>query len=443
MLYIRRSFFYIAIMYFILIMAPAQASTNQIVYFVPVEKTVEQGLGAFLNRSIEEAEKVGASHIVFEMDTPGGAVDAATDIAKHLRETDIPTTAFINKKALSAGAYLALNADNIVMVPHSTMGSAAIIDLEGNTAGKKAESFWFAEMRAAAELNGRDPKYALAMADDTVDLPEFGAGKGELLTLTAEQAIEVGYADAIVNTRAELLKHLNLEGAAIKQMEISFAEKLARFITNPVVIPILLSIGSLGLVMELYTPGFGVPGIMGASALILFFYGHMVAGLAGMESIILLVIGVLLIILELFVPGGIMGLFGVGAVVTSLILATDNIGYMIFSILIAILVTIIGSVILFKVFGYEKGIFRHIILSDSTSSEKGYISNLTRAELVGLEGKTVTPLRPSGTALFNDERIDVVTEGGFVENGKVVKIVKAEGSRVIVREIVHDNKEEI
>lgn len=417
------------------------ANGEKIVYFIPVEKTVEQGLGAFLDRSIREAEENGASHIVLEMNTPGGAVDAAMDIAKGLRETEIPTTAFINKSALSAGAYLALNADEIVMVPHSTMGSAAIIDQQGNTAGKKAESMWLAEMKASAELNHRDPIYALAMADETIDLSKYGAGEGKLLTLTAEQALEVGYAEKIVSTRAELLDYLGLSGATIKQMEESFAEKLARFITHPVVVPILLTIGSLGLVIELYSPGFGLPGIMGLSSLLLFFYGHMIAGLAGMESIILVVIGIVLIILEFFVPGGILGLLGTLSIIASLLLAANNIGHMVFSILIALLVTIIAVVILFRRFGYEKGIFRRIILFDSTSSEKGYVSNETRSDLVGLEGITVTPLRPAGTAVFNDDRIDVVTEGSFISSNKKVKIIKAEGPRIIVREIKNEMEE--
>ncbi|HHW36889.1 MAG TPA: nodulation protein NfeD [Bacillales bacterium] len=414
---------------------PVQAKSDKIVYFVPVEKTVEQGLGVFIDRSIKEAEKIGASNIVFEMNTPGGAVDAAMDIAKSLRKTDIPTTAFINKSALSAGAYLALNADKIVMVPHSTMGSAAIIDQTGNTAGKKAESMWFAEMKASAELNKRDPKYALAMADESIDLPQYGAGKGHLLTLTAEQALEVGYADKIVSTRAELLDYLGLSGATIMQMEESFADKLARFITHPVVVPILLSIGSLGLVIELYSPGFGIPGIMGLTSLLLFFYGHMIAGLAGMESIILVVIGIALIVLEFFVPGGVVGLLGVLSIIASLLFAAENISHMIFSILIAILVTIVASVFLFRRFGHEKGIFRRIILFDSTSSEKGYVSNETRSDLIGLEGITISPLRPAGTAVFNDERIDVVTEGGFISSNKKVKIINAEGSKIVVREI--------
>lgn len=444
-LYKNKLFAITSLFFFLLILLSqvisVQAKSNEIVYFIPVEKTVEQGLGAFLERSIQEAESIGASRIVLEMNTPGGAVDAAMDIAKSLRETEIPTTAFINKSALSAGAYLALNADEIVMVPHSTMGAAGIIDAKGNTAGKKAESMWLAEMKASAELNHRDPIYAMAMADETIDLPKYGAGKGRFLTLTAEQALEVGYAEKIVNTRSELLDYLGLPDATIKQMEESFAEKLARFITNPIVVPILLTIGSLGLVIELYTPGFGFPGIMGLSSLLLFFYGHMIAGFAGMESIILVIVGIVLIILEFFVPGGIMGILGVVSIIASLLLAANNIEHMIYSILIALVVTIIAMVILFRRFGYEKGIFRRVILFDSTSSEKGYVSNLTRSDLIGMEGITITPLRPSGTAVFNDERLDVITEGSFINSNKKVEIIKAEGSRIIVREIKNEMEE--
>lgn len=423
---------------FLLVSLPLQAnaaenSENGIVYFIPFEKEVEKGLYEFLERSIEEAESAGAEHIVIEMDTPGGAVPAATEIAGLMRKTKTPITVFINKNAISAGSYLALNADHIVMVPGATIGSAAIIDQQGNTAGKKAESYWRAEMKGAAEYSKRDPIYAIAMADPSVDLPEYDAPKGKLLTFTAAQAKEVGYADEIVNTRAELLDYLGASGATIKETELTLAEHIARFVTNPVVVPILLSIASIGLVVELYSPGFGVPGIMGASALVLFFYGHLVAGLAGMESIILLIVGIALLIIELFVPGGILGLAGVASIVVSLILSGNDVGFMAMSILIAFIVTVIASVIMFKFFGYEKGILRHIILSDSTSTDKGYVSNENRLELVGQIGKTITPLRPSGTAVINDDRLDVVTEGGFIGENQRVKVIQASGSRIVVR----------
>ncbi|WP_435786218.1 NfeD family protein [Cytobacillus oceanisediminis] len=408
---------------------------NEKILIVPIEETVEKGLYAFLNRVVQTAEEENASAIIFEINTPGGAVDAAGQIGRLLTSTNIKTISFVNKQALSAGAYIALNTDEIYMVPGSTMGSAAIIDQQGNTAGKKAESYWFAAMQSAAAQTDRDPVYALAMADESVDLPDLGAPKGKLLTLTAEQAKEVGYSEGTVDSRAELLKVLGFEGADIQTIDESFAEKVARFITHPVVIPILLSIGSLGLVLELYSPGFGIPGLMGLSALLLFFYGHMVAGLAGYETLILFVIGIGLIIAEFFLPGGIAGIAGIAAVLGSLFLAADNAAHMGMSILIAMGVSILASILMIKVFGKKMKFFKKIILTDSTNTEKGYISNKSRLELLGLEGYALTALRPSGTVVIGDERIDVVSEGGFILKGAKIKVVKAEGSRIVVREV--------
>jgi membrane-bound serine protease (ClpP class) len=409
--------------------------TDKVVYIVPIEETVEKGLNAFLKRAVTEAEKDNASAIIFEVNTPGGAVDAAAGIGKLLTSTSIKTVAFINNQALSAGAYISLNTDEIYMVPGATMGSAAIIDQSGNTAGKKAESYWFAAMQSAAKNSERDPIYALAMADENVHLPELGAEKGKLLTLTADKAVEVGYAEGIVHNRDELLKDLGLENAQIKKVDESFAEKLARFITNPYVIPILLSIGSLGLVLELYSPGFGVPGFMGLSALLLFFYGHMVAGLAGYETIILFVIGILLLIAELFLPGGIIGVLGFAAIIGSFFLASENMIHMGISIVIALFISIIVSIYMIKVLGRKMSIFKKIILTDSTNTERGYVSNINRTDLVGKTGKTLTQLRPAGKIMIGDEIIDAVSEGAFIQKDHHVKVVKVEGSRIVVREI--------
>ena len=415
---------------------PFTADADQkVVYVVPIEETVEKGLLAFLGRAVEEAEEAGAEAIIFDVNTPGGAVDAADGIGKLLTGTDLKTVAFVNKKALSAGAYISLNTDEIYMVPGSTMGSAAIIDQQGNTAGKKAESYWFAAMKAAAVESGRDPIYAQAMADESIDLPELDAGKGKLLTLTAEQALEVGYSEGTVKNLDDLLQKLGYEDAEIRNVNETFAEKLARFITHPVVIPILMTIGSLGLVLELYSPGFGLPGIAGLSALLLFFYGHMVAGLAGFETLILFALGVGLVLLELFIPGGIAGTIGLLAIVASFFMASANVVHMGISLLIALTASIVLSILMIRVFGKKMKFFKRIILTDSTSTEKGYVSNKNRLELIGVEGTTLTPLRPSGTILVEDERIDVVSEGGFIAKGKRVRIVKTEGSRIVVREI--------
>lgn len=414
---------------------------NEVVYVVPIQETVEKGMYAFLNRAVQLAEENNASAIIFEIDTPGGAVDAAGKIGKLLTSTNVETISFINNQALSAGAYISLNTDKIYMVPGSTMGSAAIIDQQGNTAGKKAESYWFTAMEEAAkQQSNRDPVYALAMADESVDLPEYGAPKGKLLTLGAENAKKVNYSNGTVENMEELLNVLGYADAEIRTVEESFAEKLARFITHPVVIPILLSIGSLGLVLELYTPGFGLPGFMGLSALFLFFYGHLVAGLAGYETLILFIIGIALIIAEFFLPGGIAGLLGLGAIVGSLFLASESVVHMGISILIAISISLLASILMIKVFGKKMSIFKKIILTDSTKTEEGYVSNKSRLELIGLEGYALTALRPSGTVVIEDERIDVVSEGDFILKDARVRVVMAEGSRIVVREVPNIEK---
>ncbi len=405
---------------------------NKVVYFIPIEQAVERGLEAFLKRALETAEEERADHIVLEIDTPGGLVDAATNIAFLIKNTETPVTAFVKAQALSAGAYIALNADQIVMAPGTTMGSAAVIDGAGNAAEQKMQSSWLATLESAA--GDRDPIYARAMADKNVDLPEYRAGVGELLTLTASEALEVGYAEAIASDRDELLAFLGLEEAIERELEVSFAEKIARFVTHPIIIPILLSIGSLGLVLELYSPGFGIPGIMGISALFLFFFGHLFAGFAGFETLILFGAGIILMIIEIFFPGfGIFGILGIVAIIGSMVLASYSTVNILLSILIAVVITVIVSVLFFKYFGY-RGPLKRMILTDATRTELGYVSNETRKDLIGREGIALTTLRPSGTVSFEGERLDVVSEGGYIEQGKKVIIVATQGSRIVVRE---------
>ncbi|NME04293.1 nodulation protein NfeD [Psychrobacillus sp. BL-248-WT-3] len=415
-------------------LTPAFSADSKLVYKVPVYKEVENGLYAFLKRSIKEAEEAGADAIIFDINTPGGFVNSAESIVNLLDSTDIRKIAYINSEALSAGAYLALHTDEIYMSPNGSMGAAAVIDNAGNAADMKATSAWKAKMINAAERTGKKPIYAQAMADESVDLPQYRAGKGELLTLSANEAIEVGYSEGTVSTFAELLTASNLEGAKVVETEQAFVETLARIVTNPVVVPILLSLASLGLVLELYSPGFGLPGTVGLLSLGLFFYGHLVAGLAGYESIILLVIGIILIIAEFFVPGGIIGIIGLAAVLFSIILAGGNLFYMSVAVLIAITVAILGMVIIVKFFGKRVRLLNKMILTDATTTEQGYVSNQNRLDLVGKIAETMTQLRPSGTIRIENERIDAVSDGSFIGKDKKVVIIKVEGSRIVVRE---------
>lgn len=412
---------------------PVQADgKDKTVYVIPIKDEVEKGLSAFLDRAIRSAEKAEADLIVFEMNTPGGAVDAARDIGNRISETDIKTVTFVDSWAISAGSYIALHTDEIYMTQNAVMGAAAVIDQQGNTAGEKAESMWLAAMEAAAKKSNRNPEIAKAMASKKVDLPDLKEN-GKLLTLEAEQAEKVGYSEGTVNNMTELLAAVDMKNAKVETIKPSFAEGLARFITNPVVVPILLSLASLGLVLELYSPGFGLPGSVGISALLLFFYGHYVAGLAGYETILLFVVGLILIAAEIFVAGGILGILGAAAVVGSMLLAGDNVVQMATSIIAALILAFVVIIIMLKFFGKRVNLFKKFILTESTSTEEGYVSSVNRLELIGKEGITRTALRPSGTAIVDGERLDVVTEGSFVEKDMPVRVVKVEGSRIVVR----------
>lgn len=412
------------------------SGNDKLVYIIPVEEEVERGLEAFLTRSTNEALEAGANHIIFEVDTPGGRVDSAGQIGKLFQGLEIPTTAFVVNEALSAGSYIALNSDTIYMKPNATMGASGVITSDGNAADKKAQSAWIAAMKSAAESQDRDPLYAIAMADETIDLPEYGAAKGEYLTLTSNDALEVGYAEGIVQNRTELLADLNLQQATLVEMETSIAEEIARFVTSPIVIPILLSVASLGLIVELYTPGFGIAGTMGLVSLLLFFYGHIIAGLAGMETIILLITGIIFIVLEFFVPGGILGIIGVCAIVVSLFLSGYDLTHMGLSVMIALIVAITAFILLYRRADSEQGVFRKIILHDRTMTEEGYISTEVRSELIHQEGIALTTLRPAGIAEISGERVDVVSEGSYIEQNKKIKVIAVEGMRIVVREMM-------
>jgi membrane-bound serine protease (ClpP class) len=423
------------------ILAPQSVQADgETVYVIPIEDEVEKGLEAFLTRAINEAREQEADHIIFEVNTPGGLVEAANDIGELLQSVEIDTTTYIRSRALSAGSYIALFSDYIYMAPQATIGASGIINNDGTAADQKAQSYWREAMGSAAEAGGRERIYAEAMADASIDLPEYNAPEGTYLTLGPTKALEVGYSDGTVASLNDVLVALELENATIVDVEQELAETLARFLTNSVVVSILLSLAGIGLVVELYSPGFGVAGSIGLISLVLFFYGHLIAGLAGYEVFVLLIIGAALIVVEVFVPGGILGGLGTMSIFVSLFMATDNIFALSLSLLIAITLTILVAVYLYKRIGLQKGLLRHIILADRETVDKGYVSSVSRKQLVGLTGRALTPLRPSGTGLFESERLDIVSVGNFIKQNDPIEIISVNGSRIVVQRIEEEEK---
>jgi len=278
------------------------------VFRIPVQGDIELGLAPFIERSLEQARLAGAAAVVLDIETPGGRVDAAQRIANAIAESEVPVYAFVNRHAYSAGALIALAADRIYMRPGSVMGAATPIVGSGEKASEKIVSAMRAQMRALAETQGLDPDVAEAMVDESTEI-EGVVEAGKLLTLTTAEAVGIGYAEEVENWDA-LMTELDVTGAPVQQMEVNWAERIVRFLSNPIVAPFLLSLGFLGLIAEIKSPGFGVAGFAGLLALSLFFGSHFILGLAGMEDLILFGAGVVLIGVEVFIVPG-FGLFGV------------------------------------------------------------------------------------------------------------------------------------
>lgn len=412
------------------------------VYIVPVKQTVESGLQSFLERAYKEAEEAKAEHVILVVNTLGGKVINAEHIGHFIRSNKIPTTAFVEGKAVSAGTYIALNADNIVMQPGSTIGAAAVVDGSGTLIDNpKTVSFWVKEMMESAKLNGRDDQIAAAMVDQNVTLElkdKIGRDKlkGEILTLSASEAEKVGYSEHTANSVEEVITWLGLDGRTQVEVAPTLAENVARWLVNPLVMTVLLILGIAGIVIEMLVPGFGVPGIVGILSFGLYFFGHYVAGFAGMESVVLFVIGIALLIIEVFVPSfGILGILGSAALITGVVIAGSDPMTAFISIVVALVVAII-IITVFVRMNKTRGIWNKFILRDKLTTEEGYLSADVKDSLLGLEGVTITPLRPAGTVVIGDSRIDVVTSGEFVDANRKVKVMKAEGTWVVVKEIV-------
>lgn len=420
--------------------SPTNAPTSsQPVYVIPVHHTIESGLQSFLERSFAKAEETGAKLIVLDINTLGGRVDSAEGIGELINGSPVPTVAFIRGKAASAGSYIALNANKIVMQPGSSIGAAAVVDMSGkHVTDSKIVAHWASQMRSAAELNGRNPQIAEGMVDESivVSMPELKRTKkaGQIISLTAQEALKVGYADHVAEDLSGVLSYMNADGYKVIPVEETFAEKMARVLTNPTVMTLLMLIGFAGIAIELFMPGFGVPGILGVAAFVLYFFGHFVAGFAGVEDIILFVAGIILMLIELVVPGfGIFGIAGIISLVCGIVLAAFDTESALVSLGIALGVALIIVAVMIKYFKH-RGIWNRFILKEEQHNEQGYVSNSPKEHLLHQRGVTVTPLRPSGTAQISGAKVDVVTEGEFIAPNRPIIVILTEGARVVVRE---------
>ncbi|HOE12588.1 MAG TPA: NfeD family protein [bacterium] len=453
--------------------ASAAMGEGAIVYVIPLTGEVEKGLFHVFQRGFKEAEDLKAVQIVIDMDTPGGRVDSAWEICDLILDSSIPVAVFVSGDATSAGAMIALAAEKIFMTRGSTIGTAAPVVMgpgtgESEMMDKKALSFVEAKFRSIAEIRGYDEEIVRAMVNPDVAVEKTGENgekiviseKGSLLTLTAPQAVRWGIAKAEVGSLEEALSHLGLADATVVRLQEAWSERIARFVTSMAVSGLLMTVGLLCIYLETRAPGFGLAGIVGILCLALFFWGHSLANLSGWEGPLLFVIGILLLGLEIFVtPGfGILGVSGIVAILLSFVITlvgrspVTNPSYFYHSVdsgdvvhamgvtIIAVGLATVGFMVtpfLFPAVAQTR-LGRRLVLEESESRGEGYHSHQEAEDLrdwVGARGIAYTALRPAGIAVVNGRRVDVVSEGAFVNRDDPVEVVRVEGRRIVVKPV--------
>lgn len=429
---------------------PSLAHNGGGAVIIPIDGTIDLGLAPFVQRVLDENND--ADVIILDVNTFGGRVDAAVQIRDAVLAADPHVIAYVHPRAISAGALISYAADSLVFASGGSMGAATPIQVnngEAEAVGEKMVSYMRTEMRTTAEATGRNGLVAEAMVDASIEVEGVIDGD-KLLTASTELATRIGLADGTAESMDDLLQQVGLSDATQQTAESSWAEEVARILTDPTLSGMLMSIGFLGLMVELYSPGFGWAGGVGVVCLSAFFMGHMVVNLAGFEELLLLLAGFVALGIEVFViPGfGVVGVLGLLLILTGLTFSLTalpldvswSLGYLkdaLERVLVSLSVTAVGLVIAAQVIPVRvlpSWLVLRTSLGEGQTADAtpDYHSAPDQQALMGLEGVAHTVLRPSGKARIEGRLIDVVSESRFIQAGDPVRVVQVEGMRVVV-----------
>ncbi|WP_420795037.1 NfeD family protein [Halanaerobium hydrogeniformans] len=423
--------FLILFLIIITIFSSAERASASI-YHIQLEGEINIAQYSFINDALTKAEAEGAEEFIIEINSLGGYVDPALRIRDRIFNSPLRIITFVNGRAWSAAALLALTGDEIYISSGSSIGAA-----ETRPQEEKYISALRKEFAATAERTGRNGQIAEAMVDSDLEIESI-IEREKLLTLTAREAVELGMADFIAENLNELSELKSIRTEEIIRIERSSLHNIIALITNPYISALLLVVAFSALIFEALTPGFAVGGTIGILSLLIFFAGHILTGAIGMGMLILFMIGIILIFFEIFViPGfGVAGISGITAVLISLFFVFPNrtialnvlLGVMFFTLLIAfIMIKKLGTSRFWNKISLEK-------------SSEGYYSSSDKKDYVGRKAVTITKLRPAGTIEIDNSRVDAVSEGGFIEKNSTVEVVSVSGSRIVVREIEEEAK---
>lgn len=435
------------------------------------EDTLATGKASFefMDRTLKKAELDGATAVIFDMDTPGGfAWYTEGLVLNSLQNISYPTYTFVNSRAESAGAIVAMGTDHIYMRPAATIGSALVVTGTGQDLSEsmndKVTQMIIGTVRNIAELKGHNPDIAEAFVTRDKEVKVDGEvihEAGNVLNLNTIRATEeIGgaplLAKGVARTIDEVIEKEGLKGELYDARPLGM-EAFAHWTQKLSVLLIMVGLG--GAYLEMNSPGFGLPGLVSVLAFSLFFFGNYMAGnLAGYELAVLLVLGLVLIGVEIFIfPGTLIaGVAGAALVLAALgfamvdrvdfewkwsgLPAASSWGALLQAGFTSAVVGLVGALAL-VLFGMrylpETRLGSRLVLKEAVASGSsiGSETGEPTESYVGLEGETNTDLMPSGKGTFNGNYFDIVTNGEFIAKGEAVRITQHEGSRIVVERI--------
>ena len=408
---------------------PNAVAAAQPVVVVGIKGEIDGGQVALIHKALAEAKEKNAQAVLVEIDTFGGLVDSAVKMRDMISDSPIRTICYIKNRAWSAGALIAIAHKNIAIAPGGSIGAAEPIPTtEKSVAAVKAE------FAATANKSGRNPKVAEAMVDKSLGFGEYAA-PGKILALTDYQAIKVGYADVVAADRTAVLSHFGLKDAPEIEVAGSWAEKLAGWLSDPVVKSALIGIIVLAVMTEIKTAGTGVAALIGLAATVLFFATQWMTGLATWVEVLLFLAGLVLIVIEIFMPGfGFFGMGGAACILLSIFLTLGG-GLSAMNIMAGGIVAAVVAFLLILKYLPSSRLWNKLVLKDAEKTEVGYTTSDDLTRLIGMEGKVLTLLRPAGTVDIAGQVFDVVSEGRYINPGTQVKVLSVQGNRIVVRPV--------
>ncbi len=423
-------------------------SREKLIYKFDIKEDIAPPVWHHTRKALQEAGDLKADVILIHMNTYGGMLESADSIRTAILQSDIPVWVFIDNNAASAGALISIACDSIYMRPGANIGAATVVDQSGKPLPDKYQSYMRSMMRSTAEATGRDPDIAQAMVDPRIAI-EGITDSGQVVTFTTSEAIRHKFANAEANTIADILKVTKTGKYKIVEQELTATDKIIGFLTKPFISGILIMIIIGGIYFELQTPGIGFPLGAAVVAAILYFMPLYIEGLAANWEILLFIVGIVLVIIELFaIPGfGVAGISGIVLIVTGLTLSMiDNIGFdfsrvafkgviiSFFIVIIASFASLVSSFFITrKLFGSHT-MFGDLALMSTQQSSQGFISaDHHYADMVGVQGTARTILRPAGKIEINGEVFDAVAASGYIEKDEAITVISYENAQLIVR----------